>query len=152
MAETQRAISINIVQSDPREVMFAEYLRSTGGIKSHLLNAGYAHWYSIALAENGSSISTDVELALIDSLAKLSAQMTYLIEYHRIKHNIRLSPETLQRCGVGNQNTSQPIAANYISKPQNSANNWSELVLDSATDAAGSIAVVDDDDNFFDNN
>lgn len=152
MAETQRAISINIVQSDQRETMFAEYLRSTGGIKSHLLNAGYAHWYSIALAENGSSISTDVELALIDSLAKLSSQMTYLIEYHRIKHNIRLSPETLHRCGVGNQNLPLPIAPNYTSKLQNSANNLSEVVLAPANDVAELSTVVDDDDDsFFDN-
>jgi hypothetical protein len=146
MAEKQRAISINVIQSDPREVLFAEFLRSTSGIKSHLLNAGYAHWYSIALAENGGGICTEVELALIKSLSELSAQMTYLIEYHRIKHNIHLPLETLKRCGVVVQVSERTSGAKSVPTVAPPLINKVEDLTDHQSDNA---ELIDDDDDFF---
>ena len=148
MAATQRAISINIVQTDPREVLFAEFLRSTGGIKSHLLNAGYAHWYSVALAEYGRGITTEVELALIKSLTELSTQMTYLIEYHRIKHNIHLSPETLMRCGVVEQVSERSIGAKSVPTVAPPVITKTEDLTTHSSDD-DPVSLIDDDDDFF---
>jgi hypothetical protein len=148
MATTQRAISINIVPSDSREVLFAKFLRGTGGIKSHLLNAGYAHWYSVALAEYGHGISTEVELALIKSLTELSTQMTYLIEYHRIKHNIQLSPETLMRCGVLEQVSGRSIPAKSLPLVDRPVITKTEELAPQSSDP-DPVLLMDDDDDFF---
>jgi hypothetical protein len=100
MAQRQTAISINIIETDPVEVLLAKYLRSQGKIKSYLLDAAQAFWYPLAVSDNPLASNVDKELATIKSITALSAQIAYIIEHDRIKNGITYSTETLQRCGL----------------------------------------------------
>jgi hypothetical protein len=100
MSEKPKPISINIVDTDPEEVLLAQYLRSTGKIKPTILDAAAAFWYPIAVSGSSETSIADKELAVIRAVTTLSSQISYIIEHSRIKDGISYSQETLQRCGV----------------------------------------------------
>ncbi len=111
-------IQISISQLDPQQVRIAKYLRNTGKITSQLMEAVVAYWDSIAISEDPSSSDEDIELALLNSLNKLHCQMSYIVDYHRVKRKIQLPPETLMKLGllpIQGKAVSSPVPVNYDS-------------------------------------
>jgi hypothetical protein len=100
VAKIHQDIRLNIIETDLQEVRISKYLRGTSKIKPHIMEAITAYWYPIALAEEPDSSDEEVEMALLDSLRILSAQMTHLVDYQRVKRKINLPAESLMRFGL----------------------------------------------------
>jgi hypothetical protein len=91
---------INLVGGNPLEVLLANFLKSRRGQgKNKVIEALSAHYYSIALADQSDVSPEEVELAAIDCIAKLRNQISYVINYHRLKNGIELSSESLSPFG-----------------------------------------------------
>jgi hypothetical protein len=105
--------TVKFLDTDPDEVILADYLKSTSDAKGKVLTAIKAHFYAVALSEDPNSSDEDIELAILDSLQSLWGQMNYIVDYHRIKRKIQIPPQSLMRFGLG------PIALDSIeSAPQ----------------------------------
>jgi hypothetical protein len=98
--QTQDAIKVIIARTDPRQVLLAEYLRSTGKITSQLMASVDAHLYSYAVAAKPGSSDAEVELAVVESVIALSSQINRILNFHRIDRQIILPNEVLTRCGL----------------------------------------------------
>jgi hypothetical protein len=90
----------DIIQSDFNQVLIAEFLKRIGKSKPTILKALYGFYASQARSEHPNSSQQEVELALLESLNTLSAQMRFLVNYHRVKDGINLSPECLMSFGL----------------------------------------------------
>jgi hypothetical protein len=93
--------TVKFLDTDPDQIILADYLKSTNDAKGHVLTATKAHFYAIALSEDPNSSDEDIELAILESLQLLWGQMNYIVDYHRIKRKIQLSPQSLMRFGLG---------------------------------------------------
>ena len=100
MSKIADLFRINLVGGNPLEVLLAKFLKSRKGQgKNKVIEALSAHYYSIALADESDVSPEEVELAAIDCIAKLRNQISYVINYHRLKHGIELSLESLSPFG-----------------------------------------------------
>jgi hypothetical protein len=90
----------DIIKSDLNQVIIAEFLKRIGKSKPTILKALYGFYASQARSEHPDSSQQDIELALLESLNALSAQMRFLVNYHRVKDGINLSPECLMSFGL----------------------------------------------------
>jgi hypothetical protein len=90
----------DIIKSDFNQVLIAEFLKRIGKSKPTILKALYGFYASQARSEHPNSSQQEVELALLESLNTLSAQMRFLVNYHRVKDGINLSPECLMSFGL----------------------------------------------------
>ena len=90
----------DIIKSDFNQVLIAEFLKRIGKSKPTILKALYGFYASQARSERSDSSQQDIELALLESLNTLSAQMRFLVNYHRVKDGINLSPECLMSFGL----------------------------------------------------
>jgi hypothetical protein len=97
----------DIIKSDFNQVLIAEFLKRIGKSKPTILKALYGFYASQARSEHPDSSQQEIELALLESLNTLSAQMRFLVNYHRVKDGINLSPECLM--GFGLLPISQPL-------------------------------------------
>lgn len=99
--KARRLLAIEFLDNDLKEMRLANYLKSTNNAKGKLLTTAQAHLYSIALSEDPSSSDEDIEIAMLESLRSLWAQMNYIVDYHRIKRKIQITPQSLMRFGLG---------------------------------------------------
>lgn len=100
MSKIADLFRINLVVGNPLEVLLAKFLKSRRGQgKNKVIEALSAHYYSIALADESEVSPEEVELAAIDCIAKLRNQISYVINYHRLKNGIELSSESLSPFG-----------------------------------------------------
>ena len=90
----------DIIQSDFNQVLIAEFLKRIGKSKPTILKALYGFYASVARSEHPHSSQQEVELALLESLNTLSAQMRFLVNYHRVKDGVNLLPECLMSFGL----------------------------------------------------
>jgi hypothetical protein len=93
--------TVKFLDTDSDQVILADYLKSTNDAKGQVLTATKAHFYAIALSEDPNSSDEEIELAILESLQLLWGQMNYIVDYHRIKRKIQLSPQSLMRFGLG---------------------------------------------------
>jgi hypothetical protein len=96
----QNAIRICISETDPRQVLLAKYLKSTGKITSQLMSAADAFYYSYALGVDRAISDAEVELELSESVLALSGQIHRILNFHRIDRGIILPNEFLAQCGL----------------------------------------------------
>jgi hypothetical protein len=99
--KAKRLLGVEFLDNDPDELILANYLKSKKDVKGQVLNATKAHLYAIALSEDPNSADEDVELAILESLQSLWGQMNYIVDYHRIRRKIHLTPQSLMRFGLG---------------------------------------------------
>lgn len=99
--KAKRLLAIEFLDNDPKEQRLANYLKSTHNAKRKVLTTAQAHLYSIALSEDPSSSDEDIEIAMLESLRLLWGQMNYIVDYHRIKRKIQITPQSLMRFGLG---------------------------------------------------
>jgi hypothetical protein len=90
----------DIIKSDLNQVIIANFLKRIGKSKPTILKALYGFYASQARSEHPDSSQQDIELSLLESLNALSAQMRFLVNYHRVKDGINLSPECLMSFGL----------------------------------------------------
>ncbi len=95
------AFTVKFLDTDSDQVILADYLKSTNDAKGQVLTATKAHFYAVALSEDPNSSDEDIELAILESLQSLWGQMNYIVDYHRIKRKIQLTPQSLMRFGLG---------------------------------------------------
>ena len=93
-------LTVKFLDTDSDQIILADYLKSTNDAKGHVLTAIKAHFYAIALSEDPNSSDEDIELAILESLQSLWGQMNYIVDYHRIKRKIQLTPQSLMRFGL----------------------------------------------------
>jgi hypothetical protein len=93
--------TVKFLDTDSDQIILADYLKSTNDAKGQVLTATKAHFYAIALSEDPNSSDEDLELAILESLQSLWGQMNYIVDYHRIKRKIQLTPQSLMRFGLG---------------------------------------------------
>ncbi len=105
--------TVKFLDTHSDQVILADYLKSTNDAKGQVLTATKAHFYPVALSEDPNSSDEDIELAILESLQLLWGQMNYIVDYHRIKRKIQLTPQSLRRFGLG---TTAPES--IISPPQ----------------------------------
>jgi hypothetical protein len=98
--KARRLLAIEFLDNDLKELRLANYLKSTNNAKGKLLITAQAHLYSIALSEDPSSSDEDIEIAMLESLRLLWGQMNYIVDYHRIKRKIQITPQSLMRFGL----------------------------------------------------
>jgi hypothetical protein len=103
--------TVKFLDTDSDQIILADYLKSTNDAKGQVLTATKAHFYAVALSEDPNSSDEDIELAILESLQSLWGQMNYIVDYHRIKRKIQLSPQSLMRFGLG------PIALESVVNP-----------------------------------
>ena len=92
--------TVKFLDTDSDQIILADYLKSTNDAKGQVLTATKAHFYAIALSEDPNSSDEDIELAILESLQLLWGQMNYIVDYHRIKRKIQLTPQSLMRFGL----------------------------------------------------
>ena len=92
--------TVKFLDTDSDQVILADYLKSTNDAKGQVLTATKAHFYAVALSEDPNSSDEDIELAILESLQSLWGQMNYIVNYHRIKRKIQLTPQSLMRFGL----------------------------------------------------
>ncbi len=109
--KAKRLLTVEFLDSDPIERRLSNYLKSTNNAKAKVVTTAQAHLDSIALSEDPSISDEDVELAALDSIQSLWSQMNYIVDYHRIKRKIQLTPESLKRFGLG------PIVLESMASP-----------------------------------
>jgi hypothetical protein len=97
----KKLLTIDLLDNDPDELLLANYLKSNKNVKGQLLAAAKAHFRANALSEDPNNTDEDVELAILESLQTLWCQMNYIVDYHRIKRKIHLTPQSLMRFGLG---------------------------------------------------
>ncbi len=107
--KSQDVIKVTISETNPQEVLIAEYLRDSGKIKAQCMEAIEGYWYSYALSKQPGSSDAEVELAVAESVMMLSTQINRILNFHRIDRQIILPHEFLTRCGL--LATFQPAAA-----------------------------------------
>jgi hypothetical protein len=98
--KTRGILKANIIETNPRQVLLAQYLRDTGNISSQLIGAAEAFYYSHALAADRSTSDSAVELAVSESVLALSGQIMRVLNFHRIDRQIILPNEFLAQCGL----------------------------------------------------
>jgi hypothetical protein len=98
--KSQDVIKVTISETNPQEVLIAEYLRDSGKIKAQCMEAIDGYWYSYALSKQPGSSDAEVELAVAESVMMLSTQINRILNFHRIDRQIVLPPEFLTRCGL----------------------------------------------------
>jgi hypothetical protein len=96
----RESIGINISKSNCRHMLLARYLKDSGQISSRSMAAIEAYWYGLASIEDPDSSDEDVELAVLDSLQLLWAQMHRIVDYQRIKRRVNLPAQSLIRFGL----------------------------------------------------
>jgi hypothetical protein len=111
IGKAKRLLVLEFLDNDPKELTLANYLKSIYNAKGKVLTATQAHLYSVALSEDPNSSDEEIELAILESLQSLWGQMNYIVDYHRIKRKIQLTPQSLMRFGLG------PIALESIVNP-----------------------------------
>jgi hypothetical protein len=93
MAKAADLFRINLVPGKPLEVLLAKFLKlSEGTGKEKVIWALLAHYYSIALSKLDAK-PEEIELAAIESIAKLRSQISYIKNYHRLNDGIDLTEE-----------------------------------------------------------
>ncbi|AFY92902.1 hypothetical protein [Chamaesiphon minutus] len=97
----KKLLTIDLLDNDPDELLLANYLKSNKNVKGQLLAAAKAHFRANALSEDPNNTDEDVELAILEALQSLWRQMNYIVDYHRIKRKIHLTPQSLMRFGLG---------------------------------------------------
>jgi hypothetical protein len=107
--KSQDVIKVTISETNPQEVLIAEYLRDSGKIKTQCMEAIEGYWYSYALSKQPGSSDAEVELAVAESVMMLSTQINRILNFHRIDRQIILPNEFLTRCGL--LATFQPASA-----------------------------------------
>jgi hypothetical protein len=100
MATRRDILKVNIIDTDPRQVLLAKYLRDTGKISSQLMGSADAFYYSYASAVDRSISDSAVELAVSESVLALSGQIHRVLNFHRIDRGIVLPNEFLAQCGL----------------------------------------------------
>jgi hypothetical protein len=110
--KTRDILKVNIIETNPRQVLLAQYLRDTGNISSQLMSAADAFYYSYALGADRAVSDSAVELAVSESVLALSNQIMRLLNFHRIDRGIVLPNEFLAQCGLvwGGGFSSSPVA------------------------------------------
>jgi hypothetical protein len=141
VAKIHQDIRLNIIETDLQEVRISKYLRGTSKIKPHIMEAVTAYWYPIALAEELDSSDEEVEMALLDSLRILSAQMTHLVDYQRVKRKINLPAESLMRFGllpISQSLTTPPatVVTSPVLDAEDDEDDTDEWVMPSAPDTS----------------
>ncbi len=106
-------LTVKFLDTDSDQIILADYLKSTNDAKGQVLTATKAHFYAVALSEDPNSSDEDIELAILESLQSLWGQMNYIVDYHRIKRKIQLTPQSLMRFGLG-----QIALESIVSPPQ----------------------------------
>ena len=135
--KARRLLAIEFLDNDIKELRLANYLKSTNNAKGKLLTTAQAHLYSIALSEDPSSSDEDIEIAMLESLRLLLGQMNYIVDYHRIKQKIQITPQSLMRFGLGTAaresivNPSQPqsLFPMMLPEQESSASNDDDDIL-----------------------
>ena len=100
MAIKRDILKVNIIDTDPRQVLLAKYLRDTGKISSQLMGSADAFYYSYALGMDRSISNSAVELAVSESVLALSGQIHRVLNFHRIERGIVLPNQFLTQCGL----------------------------------------------------
>jgi hypothetical protein len=98
--KTRDILKVNIIETNLRQVLLAQYLRDTGNISSQLMGAADAFYYSYASAVDRSVSDATVELAVSESVLALSGQIMRVLNFHRIDRGIVLPNEFLAQCGL----------------------------------------------------
>ena len=93
-------LKVNIIDTDPRQVLLAKYLRDTGKITTQLMGSADAFYYSYALGIDRTITDGAVELAMSESVLALSGQIHRVLNFHRIDRGIVLPNEFLAQCGL----------------------------------------------------
>lgn len=97
----KKLLTIDLLDNDPDELLLANYLKLNKNVKGQLLAAAKAYFRANALSEDPDNADEDVELAILEALKSLWGQMNYIVDYHRIKRKIHLTPQSLMRFGLG---------------------------------------------------
>ncbi len=111
MATRRDILKVNIIDTDPRQVLLAKHLRDTGKISSQLMGSADAFYYSYALGIDRSISNSAVELAVSESVLALSGQIHRVLNFHRIDRGIVLPNQFLTQCGLVWGESSLPSSA-----------------------------------------
>jgi hypothetical protein len=95
MKKAKGILRIEFLDNHPAQVILADYLRSTGDAKGHVLTATTAYFYAIALTKQADVSRQEKEMALAEAIRGLDTQKRHLIDYYRIFEKTDLSLESL---------------------------------------------------------
>jgi hypothetical protein len=138
MAIKRDILKMNIIDSDPRQVLIAKYLRKTDTITSQLMESADAFYYSYALAANPDVSDAALELAISESVLALSNQIRRILNFHRIDNGIALPNEFLAQCGLAFASSAPAVPQERLSKARAAP---TEIALPSATQQISEITI-----------